>query len=392
MKLHGYRVYAAAGVLMVLGVLFQWLLISGHVPFSHFVSIHADAHSGLSVSLGPQPTISKRDLHAQVVARMLRPNFQTGVIFPQWGTTAYGDNDANWQIGLKDIQQQTGAQWVELPISFSQVSITSTTVFTTEQTPTPDAVVAGIRRAHAMHYRVFVVPLLSVEGVGIYSWSGTIKFSTARDTQTWFDSYWQAIQPYVQASAQAGADELAVATECEKLQTVASSFWNQLIGRVHGIFHGKLTYDMNWSSLYLTQPSWLHNPYLSTIGISEYIPLTVSQERVDPRVLPGLWKDDVGLLLDAFSAQLHKPILISEIGYRDTQDALYNPWKRDTSELAQPADPAEQAAAYDAALSNVIADKHVAGIFFWAWSVPLFAPNWEPASKVLYKWYTSYLA
>jgi hypothetical protein len=378
---------------MVLGVLFQWLLISGHLPFSHFVSIHADAHAGLSVSIGMQPSDPKRDLHAQVVVRMRRPDFQTGVIFPQWGANAYGDDDPNWQIGLKDIQEQTGAQWIELPITLSQASITSTTVFTTAQTPTPDAVAAGIRRAHALHYHVFVVPLLSVEGVGIYSWSGTIKFSNLQDTQAWFNSYWQAISPYVAASAQAGADELAIATECENLQTAPSYLWKQLIERVHAVFPGKLTYDMNWSSLYMqSYPSWFHNPYLSTIGVSEYIPLTNVQERLDPRGLPGLWKDNVGQLLDVLSKQLGKPVLISEIGYRDTIDALYHPWQRDASELTQPADPEEQAAAYNAALSNAIVDPHISGIFFWAWSVPVFEPNWKPAAKILYKWYTSYLA
>jgi len=40
----------------------------------------------------------------------------------------------------------------------------------------------------------------------------------------------------------------------------------------------------------------------------------------------------------------------------------------------------------------VIDDPHISGIFFWAWSIPLFAPNWLPASKILHKWYTSYLA
>jgi len=133
-------------------------------------------------------------------------------------------------------------------------------------------------------------------------------------------------------------------------------------------------------------------PYLSALGISEYIPLTNLQQRLDPRLLPALWKEDIRQLLDRVAVQLGKPLLLSEIGYRDTQDALYNPWQRDVTEIAQPADPEEQAAAYNAALSNVIVDPHIAGVFFWAWSVPLFAPNWRPAAKVLNRWYTSYLA
>src|SRR5207237_10516240 len=101
--------------------------------------------------------------------RPRRPEFQTGVIFPQWGANAYSTADQNWQIGLKDIQEQTGAGWIELPINFYQSSTFSTRVMTTDQTPTAKAVAAGIRAARAKGYHVFVVPLLSVEEPGVLS-------------------------------------------------------------------------------------------------------------------------------------------------------------------------------------------------------------------------------
>ena len=125
------------------------------------------------------------------------------------------------------------------------------------------------------------------------------------------------------------------------------------------------------------------------IGVSVYIPLTTTPQRLDPAALPGLWRAQIGKLLDALSVQTHKPVLISEIGYRDSAYALYRPWQRDTAAQAEPPDPEEQAAAYNAALSNALVDPSINGIFFWAWSVPLFEPNWKPAAKILYKWYTS---
>jgi len=128
---------------------------------------------------------------------------------------------------------------------------------------------------------------------------------------------------------------------------------------------------------------------LSAIGVSVYIPLTDTPQRLDPTILPGLWQEKIGKLLDAFSTQLARKVFISEIGYRDSSFALYRPWERDAQAEAEPADPEEQAAAYDAALTNVIADPHIEGIYFWAWSVPLFEPNWKSAARVLYKWYSS---
>ncbi len=363
MKRRSKHVYFIAFILMVLGVLLQGLLLSGHIPFVHLSQFRS--HATPLPFQQYQTVVASRDQNTTPVLRMQRPNFQTGMIFPQWGTNAYDSTDKNWQVGLNDIENQTSAQWIELPINLYQSSVTSTQVTVSDMTPTPNAVATGIRTAQARYYHVFIVPLLSVGGT--LTWSGSIQFSTTQQMQLWFASYWQALQPYVVAAAQAGAEELAIGTELEKLQLAPAPLWNQLIERVHQIFPGKLTYDLNWSSLYYQIPPWMHNPLL----------------------VPGLWQEKIGKLLDSFSIQLTKQVFISEIGYRDSAFALYRPWERDAQAQAEPADPEEQAAAYDAALMNVIVDPHIIGVYFWAWSVPLFEPNWKPAAKILYKWYTS---
>ena len=385
MKRRSKHVYFIAFILMMLGVLLQGLLLSGHIPFVHLSQFRS--HATPLPFQQYQTVVASRDQNTTPVLRMQRPNFQTGMIFPQWGTNAYDSTDKNWQVGLNDIENQTSAQWIELPINLYQSSVTSTQVTVSDMTPTPNAVATGIRTAQARYYHVFIVPLLSVGGT--LTWSGSIQFSTTQHMQLWFDSYWQALQPYVVAAAQAGAEELAIGTELEKLQLAPAPLWNQLIERVHQIFPGKLTYDINWSSLYYQIPPWMHNPLLTAVGVSVYIPLTDTPQRLDPAILPGLWQEKIGKLLDSFSIQLTKQVFISEIGYRDSAFALYRPWERDTQAQAQPADPEEQAAAYDAALMNVIVDPHIIGVYFWAWSVPLFEPNWKPAAKILYKWYTS---
>jgi len=393
-KQQSKRIYFISFILMVLGILLQGLLLNGHIPFIHLSQFRP--HATPLPFQQYQTVVASRDQNTTPVLRMQRPDFQTGIIFPQWGTDAYDSTDKNWQVGLNDIQNQTSAQWVEIPVNLYQTSVTSTQVTVSSITPTPDAVAAGIRIARSKYYHVFIVPLLSIGGT--LTWSGSIQFSSLLQLQEWFDSYWLALQPYVIAAAQAGADEMSIGTEFEKLQQAPASFWNQLIDRVHQIFPGKLTYDMNWSSLYLylnptnnnsTLPSWLHNPSLHAVGVSVYIPLTDTRQRLDPTILPGLWQEKIGTLLDLLSTQLTKQVLISEIGYRDSEFALYHPWERDTQVMGERADPEEQAAAYDAALTNVIADKHIGGIYFWAWSVPLFEPNWKPAARVLYKWYSS---
>ena len=372
---HRYRVYLLALILMAVGVLFQALLLTGHIPAL------ADPSGFYTYQ------IRGGDQNSRPVVRKHRHNFETGMIFPQWGQTAYSKGDTNWSIGLSDIQKQTAAQWIEIPINLYQTSLTSTQVTTTAITPTVRALREGIRAAKAMHYQVFVVPLLTAGGT--VTWSGSVHFTTLHQEQAWFASYWQALQPFAATAAQAGADQLAVGTELEKLESAPTFLWHQLIERVHSVFPGRLTYDMNWSSLYHPLPTWLEDPLLNMIGVSVYISLTDTPQRLDPAVLPGLWHKKIGKLLDEMSVRINKPILISEIGYRDSAYALYLPYMRAAGARAEPPDPEEQAAAYNAALSNTLVDPYIKGIFFWAWSVPLFEPNWKPAAKILYTWYTS---
>ncbi len=390
-----YRIYAVSLALMIIGVLVQSLLLSGHIPF-----LHLSLRSQAATAVIERKILKDRDQGSTLQERFHRPTFQSGIVFPQWGTTAYSNSDANWQIGLSDIQKQTAAQWIELPINFFQSPSDPTQILTTDSnTPTPEAVAAGIRSAHAEHYHVFVVPLLTVTpGRYQVQWSGSIQFGSIQETKSWFMNYWQAYQPYVIQAAKAGADQLSIGTEFEQLQTAPGTLplWNQLITQIHQIYHGKLTYDINWSSLYYYQPPkqyplWLSNPNLSAIGVSVYIPLAQTPERLDPQKvdIAALWRENIRTVLDTFSVEIGKPVLVSEIGYRNSMYAFYNPWERDSIAQRQPQDPGEQAAGYDAAMRNVLADKHIIGIFFWAWSIDLFAPNYKPAAQVLYKWYTS---
>ena len=354
---------APAILTVLLGVVVEWLLLTGASPQAVVAAIQ-----------GPRPT---PPIHFR------RPDMQLGVVFPQWGADAYSEEDQNWRIGLNEIQQQTAAQWIEMPINLYQATKTSTTVTQASYTPSPESVYEGIRAAKAMGYHVFVVPLLSMD---TGAWAGLIQFHTVAQTQQWFASYWQALAPYAQAAAAAGADQLAIATELDALAASPGAPWEQLIAEVHSVFPGPLTFDMNFTALARPVQPWMRDPLLRYIGVSEYQPLTDKRQRVDPAVIPVLWNDYISTRLDNFAARLGKPIIISEVGYRNSADALYHPWEYTTP---APPDPQEQAAAYDAALRSVISDPFIEGVYIWAWSQPPFSPNWLPAAGVLHHWYTS---
>jgi len=284
-------------------------------------------------------------------------DFETGMVAPAWSHNAYSNYDAT----LKAMKQATDARWVELPVLLQQASSTSDNVDVSPNQVSPQSLEAGIRSAHAQGLRVFVVPLLGVNIQG--EWAGVVM---PGDMQAWFTSYWHALEPYVLVAERAQADQLSIGTEDDWLQENApASLWQQLITEVTGFYHGRLTYDTNWSEIGYSVASWLRDSRLTYIGVSTYIDLETTPDYIDPSQLFDRWRVTIQSQLDAFSVALGKPIIISEIGYRDTSDALWHTWSTTSSATVS---QIEQAGAFDAALSDIKGDSHIAGFFPWGWS------------------------
>ncbi|HLZ61460.1 MAG TPA: hypothetical protein VKR06_31310 [Ktedonosporobacter sp.] len=365
--------YAVAGVVIVGGLLCQWLLLSGGDPWALLGVFHHNYQSQLVNSLVGNAALNVR-----------RPDFQTGIVFPRWGTTAYSENDTNWNVGLREIREQTQANWIQLTVNLFQPSATSTDVKASEATPSPEAIATGIRSAHERHYHVFMIPLLSV--IGSERWSGDVRYHTTQQWHDWFESYWQAYRPYVVAASEAGAEEISIGTELSWMEHAPDRLWDLLIARIRTVFSGKITYDMNWTYKVDSLPVWMSNSGLDVIGVSAYYPLLLSQQNVPAEKIPVLWRENVGRYLDAIATHLRKSVLISEIGYRDTADTLLRPGQETSN---APVDEMAQARAFNAALQNSAKDPNIVGVFVWAWSVPVFQPNWRPAAQVIRYWYSA---
>jgi hypothetical protein len=358
------------------------LIVSLNLLFSACSASHPQSRPTQSAKNHASPSLSP----SPSVPGLLRPDFERGMIYPRWHQDSYGTADTIWQQGIQTMKTQTGATWLEIPVLFSQATPYSTNVGSGPNTPSLDAFANGIHTAHALGYHVFFIPLLGVnvpEG-----WSGIVQFNTQQQEQVWFDSYWNTLKPYAVVAQDNSVEQMAIGTELDWLQQYApASLWNKLIARARSVFKGILTYDANWwPSLYRPPPRWMKNPDLAIIGISEYTSLVDASVRVDPKTMPGLWRNKVGKLIDAFSSQVGKQVLVSEIGYRNTSDALYNPWD---SQSSAPVDQEAQAAAYAATLSNVFGDSKIVGIFFWGWDdVGRLAIKGQSAVQVVHKWYT----
>jgi len=375
-----YRLFfLVGGIILCIYVLSQGVFFAENT----FVLARLNAFRNENACVHPHTSLA-----SDHVGLLKRPDFQSGMVYIQWGQDGYGRCNTQWQKGLDDVHTQTGARWLEMPITFTQNSQTTTHIVLLPTTPSAQSFREGIVTAHKMGYHVFVVPLMSISN-GTGRWSGSIHFTNVAEEQQWFDNYWQVFRPYIVAAAQGGADQVAVGTEDEWLEQHApASVWNRFIAQVHSIFSGTLTYDMNWTTLQSPPRAWMQNADLKMIGISAYLPIIDTPERIDPKQIPVLWKNTVKRALDTFAMKLGKPIFISEIGYRNSADTLYHTWYPEST--VSPPDPVEQAAACDAALANVISDPHIIGIFFWGWEdVQGFQLSGQPAVAVLHKWYSS---
>ena len=248
------------------------------------------------------------------------------------------------------------------------------------------AFIYGIRYAHQLGLHVFAIQQLQTGSQD--SWAGSIQFATADEEQSWFQSYWETLKPYIQAAANEKVEQIAIGTELEWLQNNASDdLWNTLIGNFHSVYSGSLTYDLNWTSLQSTIPDWMHNSLLNMIGVSAYIPLIDTPQRVDPAQITDLWAQIAKVQLDNFAAQLGAPIFISELGYRNSADTLYQSWE---AQSTMPKDEEEQAAAYNAALTNIIDDQNILGVFVWGWdNTGSFNIKGLQAASTIHRYYSS---
>lgn len=345
-----------AVLIVIVGASLVYLIISGNSS-SQAQSLTNGGKNALHASES-SPFLEK----TKPCASKGRP-VEMGVAFPDYGQGAYGPGDINWNNELPQMKEKTAACWMALTVLLHQDSLFSTSVAQGDSTTSLVSFRTGIRTAHSLGLHVFVA--IQLQASGSQPWAGDINFSSRVQEQQWFDSYYAAIKPYATIAQQEDVEQFALGTEFALLeQNAPVSMWNQLIDNVSTDYTGTLTYDMNWGSLDVQPPSWMGNPHLKMIGVSAYSPLVTTPQRVDPSKISALWKSVVQLQLDSFAREVGKPIFLSEVGYPNSEYALYQPWN---SSINTPADPQEQSAAMDAALAGALSDQHILGVFIWGW-------------------------
>jgi len=313
------------------------------------------------------------------------PAKQKGFCYATWQAGQYSEPDAD--LSLAHLAA-TGIEWLGLVVTRYQENITSTTIITTEATPTDADLIHVITQAHALGLKVMLKPHVDLSNDPTH-WRGQIgeAFTSEAQWAAWFSAYRNTIEHYAELAQAQGVEQFCLGTELVGT-TDRESDWRAVVAGVRAHYSGFILYEANHSGEELAVTWWDAVDY---IGISGYYPLT---DKDDPTLaeLKAGWERQLSTLA-ALSARWNKLILFPEIGYRSQDGANRHPWEWETTGTV---DLQEQALAYQAAFESLYNQPWFGGMFWWVWSPDPFdggpcddgfTPHDKPAEDVLRSWY-----
>ncbi|WP_439482560.1 glycoside hydrolase family 113 [Cyclobacterium plantarum] len=243
--------------------------------------------------------------------------------------------------------------------------------------------VATIDTAQSQGLISILKPHIWVRG----SWPGEIAMTTETDWQIWFDNYKSFILYYANLAEQRKLPLFCVGTELEKTSHREND-WREIIAAVKEVYGGKLTYAANFTE-YEYVKFW---DALDYIGVQAYFPLATGENPTLDQLLQG-WKRIIPDL-EKVNLLYQKPILFTELGYCNTNDAADAPWvwlnERKNAILSEEM----QARCYTAFFESVWHQPWFQGVYFWKWypesrnRSPDFTPQHKMAQKVMQTYFT----
>ncbi len=246
--------------------------------------------------------------------------------------------------------------------------------------------VVSAKRLKDRNIRIMLKPHLWL-GDG---WRSNVNLNSEEEWKTWFSTYRLGMLYYAKIAADCDIDLLCIGTELRSSLKAQPDQWKSLITDIKAIYKGKLTYAANWDGEYEHIDFWDELDY---IGIQGYYPLTASKNPDLQDIKTGWDKHLNGL--EELSDKYDKPILFTEIGYKNEAAATIHPWEWGGffSILFTQKSNKTQQLAYEALYQTLWNKDWFAGTFVWQWGSSArridFTPQDKPAQNTIAKWYGS---
>lgn len=251
----------------------------------------------------------------------------------------------------------------------------------------PEGVRETIRQAHEHGIKVMLKPQVYVPG----GWTGALDFGTDADWEQWESAYERYILRFAMLADSTGAELFCIGTEFNVAIQKRPQYWKSLIGKIRGIYRGKLTYSANWDD-WERVPFWEELDY---IGLGGYFPLV---EAATPEVkdLKAAWKP-IFERLKTFSQQRERPVLFTEFGYLSVDGCGWRNWELERGIEERNINQQAQANCLEALFATFQPEPWWAGGFLWKWFPNMrghegyperdYTPQGKLGEKALRAWY-----
>ncbi len=251
-------------------------------------------------------------------------------------------------------------------------------------------------KADSLGLHIILKPHLWLGGYNVNGQSrNEIGYIEEDKWAAWESDYTALLMHYAHLSQEIGASILVIGTELARSAHERPQYWRTMIKQVRSVYDGELTYAANWWEEYEDIQFW---DLLDYIGVQAYFELS-DQPNPSETLLAEGWDPHKKMLSD-LSARINRPILFTELGYRNVEDAAAQPWRWPTrDELYTTAlNNQLQARLFAAFFNEFWNEPWFSGVIIWKWHGDLerrrtantgFTPQGKPSENIIRHWYTS---
>jgi hypothetical protein len=175
---------------------------------------------------------------------------------------------------------QTGANWISLPIAIFQDSINdsemrliSAMVATKDRlniSPTEKELGDAVAMAKNLDMKVMLMPTLELNMPGFLSSALIGETMAPYEVRRWFKHYEEIVLKIAKWGEQNGADIICLGHNLLHLASY-EKYWVEMIEKVREIYKGKLTYSASSNIEFLKSGFWKHLDYVGMIADFDFV-------------------------------------------------------------------------------------------------------------------------
>ena len=195
-------------------------------------------------------------------------------------------------------------------------------------------------------------------------WRSEIEMKSETEWNQWFETYETFILHYAKLAETHQIEALCIGTELRQTVRQHPKKWRKIIAQIRKTYSGKLTYAANWYKEFEEVSFW---DDLDFIGIQGYFPLA-SNSNPSKQQLIRSWKKHKRAM-ERISKKFNRPIVLTEIGYKNTADAAIEPWSwpQRLDQASVVLSEVTQRRCYEAMFEALWEEEWLKGIFIWKW-------------------------